>query len=247
MHKKYCDHLIDYFNGILDEETSKAYEAHLNTCEDCQIELAELEFLTEDLPYTATPMEPPSGMKERVLDNVFASEIEHIDKVNLTKNPKKQSIKLGKNWITPLLAATLLFSVFGNGYLLLDQKNTASKDPIALEGTDQVFKTVRLSPSETIQSTAVASMIKKDNKMEIVIQAEVLAPLKEQQAYQVWLLEDGKPYRAGTFIPNQDGTGAVSYPINYDGDHNWDTVAITLEPTSDSQEPQGEIILSSEL
>jgi len=65
--------------------------------------------------------------------------------------------------------------------------------------------------------------------------------------YQVWLLEDDKPYRAGFFTPNQEGKGEVAYQVEYEGDHNWEAVAITLEPDSKSETPKGKIVLSSGL
>jgi hypothetical protein len=60
-------------------------------------------------------------------------------------------------------------------------------------------------------------------------------------------MEKGKPYRAGTFIPNQTGEGAVTFTIHYSGNHKWDTIAITLEPTAKSQTPKGKIIVSNKL
>lgn len=238
MQQASCDHLIDYFNGELDELSRKKYEEHLEECGICRQELAELNSLTEDLPFASEAILPPSGMKDRVLENVFKQDNKMVGMdQKVAKNPKK-------NWLTPLLAASLLFSLIGNGYALFNNENHSS---VVIEGTDKLFKAMSLTPSEKIDATATASMIKRDNAIALVIQANRLQPLEGTQAYQVWLLEDGKPYRAGTFVPNQEGIGAVSYTVNYPGKHNWDTVAITLEPTPDSEQPQGEIVLSSEL
>ncbi|WP_407270780.1 anti-sigma factor domain-containing protein [Radiobacillus sp. PE A8.2] len=243
-----CELLIDYFNGELDDVTFKKYEEHLEQCESCKEELAELHSLTADLPYASEPITPPSGMKDRILDNVFSTETESSKTFDdKQEKPKKKVIQSKKSWVTPLLAASLLFSLIGNGFQLFNNESPSPEDSILTESTDQLFKTVRLNPSDTVNSEAVASMIEKDNRMDLVVQASALQALEGTQTYQVWLLEDGKPYRAGTFVPNQDGVGAVSYTVDYAGEHQWDTVAITLEPTADSELPQGDIILSSEL
>ncbi|MFC4322541.1 anti-sigma factor [Litchfieldia salsa] len=242
-----CDGLLDYLNETIDEETKRAFEQHMEGCEDCRNELSELQSLTEILPFASEPVPPPSGMKSRILENVFATEQEEKIKQNIEQAPSIKNVTNKKrSWLTPLLAASLLFSLLGNSYYFLN-KNSPSETPIVQEGTDKVIKVVNLSPSESINANAMASMIDKGDEMALVIQADSLAPLKGTETYQVWLLEDGKPYRAGTFVPNQDGIGGVSYMVKDAGEHSYDTIAITIEPTADSELPQGEIILSSGL
>lgn len=251
-----CELLIDFFNGNLDQETEEKFEKHLGACEDCQQELAELRELTADLPYMSEPINPPDGMKDRVLSNVLAEEQPTDSEPVLTEVSKPAPVKKKKGWVTPLIAAALFASVLGNIYTIaLDEPaEEAAPEPAPEEPEeptevplDKVYKSVDLSASEGINAEATASMIQKDDGVNLVVQANNLSELEGDQTYQVWVLEGGKPYRAGTFVPNEEGSGAVSYEVEYSGEHNWDTLAITVEPTPNSKTPQGEIILSSKL
>ena len=82
----------------------------------------------------------------------------------------------------------------------------------------------------------------------MVVQASELQELSNEEVYQVWLIKDDKPERAGTFVTSKDGKGSVVFKFNEEfTKKDWDTVAITLEPDANSQLPQGDIVLASEI
>lgn len=126
MMSKNCDLLLDYFNGQLTKEQQEEYELHLLECEECQEELAELQQLTEDLPYSSEAIDPPSGMKERVLANIVngtdtaepedEQETEPVTPINEWREPRKRK---KKGWYKPLMAAVLTLSLVGNGAALI--------------------------------------------------------------------------------------------------------------------------------
>lgn len=256
-----CDLLLDYFNNQLTHEEQEKFQLHLLECEECQEELMELQQLTEDLPYSIEAIDPPVGMKERILSNVvneaktsepesdqepIQEESNQVTSLNDWKEPKKQ----GNRWYKPLIAAVLTLSLVGNGaaliYITDDEPKEPSKTSEPEEVTlDAIQKMLSLSPSKGINAKATAMMIEQNSKTNLVVQASNLPPLEGEETYQVWVLEDGKPFRSGTFVSNEKGNGAVSYIMNYDGKHSFDTIAITKEPNANSQTPQGEILLSS--
>lgn len=245
-----CDQLLDYFNGTLTDDEKKEFEAHLESCSDCREELQELEELTSDLPYLSTPEEPPSEMRERVLTNVFDSESDEDSNELESKHDNNNvtdigSIKTSKSrkWLAPALAAALFLSLAGNAYTYLSEEGTSTET----EDISSLLKAVQLEPSANFSSQGAAALVSDNGKMNLVVQANDLEDVQEGQVYQVWLLEGDKPYRAGSFVPGENGKGAVSYEINYEGDHDWDAVAITLEPDAKSKTPQGEVIMSSGL
>ncbi|NQD68382.1 anti-sigma factor, partial [Bacillus haikouensis] len=93
-----------------------------------------------------------------------------------------------------------------------------------------------------------ASIIKQGEQSSLVVQASQLEDLSKEEVFQVWLIKDEKPQRAGTFVTGEDGKGSVVFKMNKEFDKiDWDTVAITLEPDANSQLPQGEIVLASQL
>ncbi|WP_079505029.1 anti-sigma factor [Mesobacillus jeotgali] len=242
---KTCDDLLDYFNNTLTDEETTLFENHLDTCKECREELQELNMLTADLPFSAELIEPNEGMKDRILASIFeeSEEPEEMDTPLEIKEPKPRNYR----WLQPLLAASLLLSLSANAYFYLNQSGQEQSES-PREGTDEIVKQVQLAVSEGYDGNAEAAMIKKDEGMALVVQASNLKPLTGNEAYQVWLIDDkGEKFRAGTFRTNPEGKGAVTYSVKYEGEHNWTTIAVTLEPTPDSQQPKGEIVLASQL
>ena len=251
--KANCEQLLDYFNGTMTAEEKERFEAHLESCEECREELKELEELTGDLPYLSIPEKPPAGMKERILASVFESDSEETIKdhtvdedivkaTNVSDFQSEKKARQGK-WVAPTLAAALFLSLAGNVYTYVNEDE-------GINETSQIsslIKAVQLQPSEAEASAGSAALMNEDGTMNLVVQVNDVAEVKGDQVYQVWLLEGDKPYRAGSFVPNQDGKGEVAYEVNYDGEHNWDAVAITLEPDSTSETPKGKVVLSSGL
>ncbi|HEU5139969.1 MAG TPA: anti-sigma factor [Bacillales bacterium] len=265
MANNHNERLIDYFNGDLDEVSQQAFEKHLQECAECREELEELEALTEDLPYASEPVDPPEGMKKRVLGNVFAEEQSEAEEdespaeanhktkpVEPTPLParKEQKPKRKMSWWTPLIAAALLLSLIGNAYSLFNENQNGEKGT----GVEvaAAFKSVNLKGTKAMKnSQGSATLVKTDTGgVRVVVNAKDLKQLQGDQVYQVWLIDDKEkkhPYRAGTFVPDRSGGGAVSYTMNVPGAHSWDTIAITLEPTAHSQKPKGNIVLASKL
>ncbi|WP_027965000.1 anti-sigma factor [Halalkalibacillus halophilus] len=278
--QKQCELLIDYFNQELSESEKQAFEAHLETCDECKEELAELNALNETLPFASEPVDPPEGMKERILANVLAEETptkEETDSndekvVPYTKEPKRK-----RSWILPSIAAVLILSLLGNAYFLFGtvddvaeedpgeeepieedppEEDPSEEDPVEEdpaeedppgELTDRVTHSVTLNATEYMNAAGQASILENELGRSLLIQAENLESLEGDEAYQVWLLEGEEPYRAGTFVPDEEGRGAVSFSLDDLEDVDYDTVAITLEPSPDNEQPEGEILLVSEL
>ncbi|MEH7441192.1 anti-sigma factor [Bacillus sp. JJ1122] len=246
MEKMNCDHLIDYFNRSLTEAEKERFEVHLERCPECREELKELVEITGELPYLSEPKTPPSSMKNRILENVFeTAESENIqltktERPNLTVN--KPSAVQKKSWLTPLLAATLLLSLLGNGYTLMKLNEEKPGKELA-----EAVNNVQLEPSENFLGSGEASILTYNDEMSVIVQADKLKAIEGNEVYQVWLIEDGKPVPAGSFVPDATGSGAAFYKIKADKNKKWDTIAITLEPQPGNELPEGQIVLSSKL
>ncbi|MCP3764917.1 anti-sigma factor [Domibacillus sp. A3M-37] len=240
-----CDVLLDYFNNTLTEAKKAGFEKHLETCSNCREELLELQVLTEDLPYLAEATEPNEGMKDRVLAAVFSAsekeEIKGLEPVNEIK--KSRPSRKQKPWLQPLLAASLLLSLGANAYFLLNDKS-AVNEPMTASATQDV----QLAASEGFNGSARATIVNEESAASVIVQAEQLQGLSGTEAYQVWLIdEQGNKVRAGTFRPNENGNGAVSHVMSEPKNGNWQMIAVTLEPTPESTQPLGDIVLAAEL
>ncbi|MGI2328776.1 anti-sigma factor [Planococcus sp. YIM B11945] len=231
-----CDQLVDYLNGTLTEKEAREFEQHLKTCKECQ----EIIEATGELPYLAKPIEPPSGMKARILANVFEDEAAPEPAIDSTPKaapksaeapiPMKKPIK--RSWWTPMIAAVLLLSLLGNAYAFLRLSDQPEIQEVALQ------------PSEEFDGNATAAMIKDDESLKIVVQADQLAGLESSEVYQVWMIKGDKPVPAGAFTPSENGEGAVYHSME-ETDEGWDTIAITREPQAGNELPKGEVVLSS--
>lgn len=231
-----CDHLLDYYNNHLNEFDKEAFETHLKSCSDCREALNELRQLNEFLPYASEPIVPPEGLEERV----FAA----IEKNENTVTPFRKE-KPRKRWILPSVAAVLALSLLGNAYMFTQIQK---EEEIVEQATiDQVTQYVELAAVKG-NAKGTASIIKQGGQSSLVVQASQLQDLSQEEVYQVWLIKDEKPQRAGTFVTGQDGKGSAVFKLNKEfAKEDWDTVAITLEPDANSQLPQGDIILASEI
>lgn len=244
---KQCDQLIDYINKQLTDEETKAFEAHLETCSECQEELTELNMLTNDLGFIAEPVEPDSELKDRVLSAAF--EQKAPVEAKQTNEPIQQSTKqhkLKKNWIVPTMAAALFFSLIANVYsfnqLASEPQLTEPEPEIVVNSLEQQLS---LQPGADLPFQATASLVNKNNQNDLIVQAENLTQTSKDQVYQVWLIRGDETHRAGTFTPTADGSGMSTF--TFDPSMGYDTIAITIEPDATSESPQGDIVLSQEL
>ncbi|KQU63029.1 anti-sigma factor [Rossellomorea marisflavi] len=234
-----CDHILDYYNGHLSELEKAAFEKHLASCSECQEFLKELEQISGYLPYSSEPVEPPTDLEDRVFARILN---ESEEKQEPAAAPRQ---KRRRPWIFPSIAAALALSIIGNAYLftqLEDQKRVVEEATI-----DEVVEYAELAPVSG-KGTGTASIIKQGKQTSMVVQASDLAKLSDKEVYQVWLIKDEKPERAGTFVTSGDGKGSVIFKFNEEfTEKDWDQVAVSLEPDANSELPQGEIVLAADI
>ena len=201
--------------------------------------------MTGELPYLADPVEPNAGMKARILDAVFEEEQnnEPSEVKPAVREAKPAPAALPKRnftsskW-TPLIAAGLLVSLLGNAYAFYE----LSDQPDEPEAPAVAFETVNLQPSEAFAGVGTAAIVRDENALNLLVEADQLAPLSSGEVYQIWLIKDGAPIPAGEFTADEENEGAAFFSLEEDTE-GWDTIAITLEPQRGNELPQGEIVL----
>ncbi|MFC4776540.1 anti-sigma factor domain-containing protein [Paenibacillus sp. GCM10023252] len=122
----------------------------------------------------------------------------------------------------------------------LEQQVAAAENPAT--GV-QVNHVVSLSPAKDLVAQGLATIVIDAKGMHLIVQAESLPKLKDNEAFQVWLLKGGKPVNAGTFLTH-NGTGALYFTFEPD---QYDQIAITLEPDAKGSQPRGSIVLAGPL
>ncbi|MDF2959983.1 MAG: hypothetical protein K0S39_1718 [Paenibacillus sp.] len=108
----------------------------------------------------------------------------------------------------------------------------------------KVNRIVSLSPAvENVVSKGLATIVIDAKGAHLIVQAEDLPQIKQDEAFQVWLIKDNQPINAGTFYPH-NGKGAIYFTFE---PKEYDTVAITLEPDAHGEKPRGAIVLAAGL
>lgn len=229
-----CHQVIDYVNNQLTEKEQQAFERHLTSCSECKKEVEELQALMEDLPFAATPVEPPADLKERMLAKVFEEEQPEV-RDNIVPMQRKK-----KSWYTPALAAALFLSIIGNMYLI-------STNPDG-EGQPTVIQSASLAPTDNTYQAFASIIGTEEGGQNLVIQASQLDELSGDEVYQVWLINEEGPIPTGSFTPDVSGNGTIVYNLSEDLQNiNWNQVAISIEPNSSSETPLGEVVLAGDL
>ncbi|ANY70289.1 hypothetical protein BBD42_30175 [Paenibacillus sp. BIHB 4019] len=270
-----CDDVEMYAIGGLDAEAAQQFEHHLSHCEQCRRTLEELQPIITRLPLAVDSVEPPAGMRQRILAAVLQSEpatdpIPSQATAEVTENEAslgqtqqhtaELQAQLRKRWIVRVMAGVAASFVILSGFLLqqvnhlrneaadlssqleqLQQQIAAAESPAA---ASQVNGVVSLKPAEAGIVAEGRATISVDSKgMHLIVQVEQLPKLQGNEAFQVWLLKDGKPVNAGTFLPNE-GVGALYFTFNPD---EYDQIAITQEPDANGVEPRGSMVLAGVL
>ncbi|WP_409290243.1 anti-sigma factor domain-containing protein [Peribacillus sp. SCS-37] len=255
MSDKNCSRFIDYVNGHMSAAEAREYEQHAARCEACREDLELWNSVSSELPFLSEPVSPPEGMKERILGNVLSSSKNGREMTETKTGPEqkgpKESVRpvpvkhsrRNRSWLVPAMAAALFLSAAGNVYLLNSKEDSGKLQPSAAIDTTESF-----IPLKPVESSAVgtASILNQNGESSIVVQAQKLQQPKKKEVYQVWLIKDDKPYRAGTFTTS-GGQGTVVFHLSPDMKKEWDTIAITLEPNAESKTPKGSMVLASEI
>ncbi|CAM3876737.1 anti-sigma factor [Alkalicoccus chagannorensis] len=271
-----CDKLIDYFNGHLSEEEKQAFEQHMQACPSCREELAEWEALSAELPFLSEAEEPPEGMKERVLTNVWNSDDTSSPETSAPALDEKRRSRKGPlaTWFVGAAAAALLFSLAGNGYLLMENQQLAEdREQLAGEAEQLAFErdvieadyealleqedeeggvadvllasNLASTDEELFTGEGSATIIAEDGHVDLLVQVSGMPELEGEEAFQAWVIEGETPISAGSFTIDDDGNGAVRYRLSDMDDIQVDQIAITLEPQPNNEQPQGQMVLAS--
>ncbi len=284
-----CEDVELYMIGGLTKADKQIFEAHLPGCESCRRTLKELEPVVGALPHGVQSVEPPAGMKNRILAAVarqaemdeelknasplgpesayrtIEEDFSRSERSNDSAPPEvlyateANGSKLPR-WLLPSVSAAAVLLLIASGFLLLriDYLNQEAKRLEArvdslqqqIDSTGrpltgvQTNHVVALSPTtKDIVAQGLATIVIDDKGMHLIVQAEQLPLLTDDEAFQVWLLKNGKPVNAGTFF-SQDGTGALYFTFKPD---EYDQIAITQEPDANGKEPRGSIVLAGSL
>lgn len=264
--RELCQLVLDYVSGSCTREEALAFENHLSSCAECQAELAELREIWEVLPADMNMIEPPADLKKQVLDAVQAADLAadlaaqpREDVLTPSTSPhepftarrdKPHRLRKMTAWLAALLVLLMAGAFWG---VQLSEKGEVSvptlEEALSVSAA-QIKQLVPLKPvslQEGEQTYGVACIVDNGSSQQFIVYVFGAKATHGEEAYQVWLVEDGKRRSAGTFRVEEKmrGIGVLSMPIASDR-LTFDTIGITLEPDDQGDQPRGTKIFGSE-
>jgi anti-sigma-K factor RskA len=242
----------------LDGDEGLEFRRHLEECDACRTELAELERVAGGIGASLAPVPPPPALRDRVLAAAGASRVPG----SAAKRPRAFA------WLGTLAAAAALVLALAlaltraqlrreqaHAQALAGQADQARRELADLREALGEARSVRdlvMQPDSRLTLLAGlqpapgarARVIWNASTREALLIASGLQPPPEGKAYEVWVIGESKPPTpAGVFRPAADGTALVHLP-RVDETARPRTFAVTLEPAAGSASPTGPMVLA---
>jgi anti-sigma-K factor RskA len=108
-----------------------------------------------------------------------------------------------------------------------------------------ILRTINLIGTETAPQATGLLVVSVDGEHGTLV-VDGLAPLSEEQQYQLWLIQDGQRSSGGVFSVSEEGYGSlwISSPEPLS---SYSSFGITIEPAGGSPGPTGDKVLGSTL
>lgn len=235
------NHVIDLIPGYaldcLNEEEKRQVAGHLNQCASCQAELDSYRRIV-DVLYLAVPeSEPPTGLKQRILDEVQQKRAPVQSDITLPAWrrfwDRIQGAAPGWAYVTLVLLVILSVS---NLWMFQRTKRLEANIPAE-------FRTITLAGTGTAPNASGLLVLSQDGNLGTLV-VDNLPVLDSARQYQLWLIKDGARTSGGVFSVSDGGYGALK--ISSDQPlRDFTTFGITIEPVGGSPAPTGEKVLGS--
>jgi anti-sigma-K factor RskA len=180
-HPRYRDDIGAYLLGALNDLERQAFERHLRGCDECQEELERLRPAAEALPGSVVQLEPPPGLKTRLM-----AEVERDARPARARRPLFR---------VPRLAFAAAALVIGLAVGLA----------VAQLGADDT-RTVTATVAQAMPDAGGTLEIEGDSA---TLRLHDMPELATTRVYQVWLQHGDRLVPARTFEVGSRGRGDV--------------------------------------
>ena len=260
-----CDAARDlaalYVLGALDAGTDHVVRDHLATCDQPHPEFADLGGVAVLLAETVDPVEPSSGLRERILtaaSSARAARPLEEDHTRAHPVPRQTAIFApaapmqphGRRWrdVRALVAIAAVVVVVVVGGALVRWSVSSQNDATAARARSAALASVvgqiaSGAPVVHLASTAAApgasgvAVIARTGVGYLVISG--LPPAPAGRIYEAWFISRGSPRPAGLFDIEADGLGILA---GMPAGGRVDAVAVTQEPVGGSSRPTGAVL-----
>jgi anti-sigma-K factor RskA len=215
----------------LDERERTSFSRHMDNCEACSLEVAELRETAARLADDVWSV-PPPRMREAVLARVAVTRQDPPLRRSRAPRPHRQSWR--HRTTMALVAASMVGLAALSGVVIVQkQQGDTERENIqaVLAAPDARLRIEQLSNGGHVSVVMSAS---RDAAVVTLAQAQTF---DKDHAYQLWALRGGQPASAGV-MPAGKGD-AILYVTGLSGA---ETMALTVEPAGGSAQPTTPIV-----
>ena len=232
-HSLFRANLPAYALGSLDAEDIAALEAHLQTCESCQTELAEYRQISDSLLTALPPRQPSAALRKRLQSQ--------LPSARKTVRPRF-AWSFGQLAAGAALAVLLILSLVSFAQMRAIQNQQASL--LSQMKTSQFALSMLAYPATQsfpiVADNFSGSVLVDKEHNTIALVTWHLPDLPQNQTYQIWLIEpSGHRVSAGLFRTQPNSSYTTQPVFAKQSLTNFVGVGVTIEPASGSEQPTG--------
>jgi anti-sigma factor RsiW len=232
----------------LDERTG--FEEHLKGCAQCQLEVAELQQVVDVLPLAVDLSEPPSSLRDRIL-NVVAfvddprpqlASVPGEAPPRMVRATVRSAVRAREIWLATA-AAIIIAGLVSWNVVLQSSKNQQSayqRDVVVALATGARVSAMQ---GTTYAPGATASLVQPRSGSPYLIVAGLPRP-SSGRLFEVWFVHDSVPRPAGVFTYSGSGAVVIPLPISSRG---YSLTAVTDELQPGGKQPKGPQVLTGRL
>jgi anti-sigma factor RsiW len=213
-HARHRDDVAPYLLGAMNDLERQAFERHLRGCSECRDELERLQPAAAALPGSVEQLEPPPGLKRRLMAEVEGEGDSNV--VAVRPRSRRPATRLA------VAAALLVALVVGFGVSQL--------------GGDET-RTVNATVAKVSPKAGGDLEVRGDSG---TLRLHGMPDLGRARVYQVWLQHGGRLDPARTFQVGGSGAADVELPNLQDADG----VFVTREARGGATVPSEDPIVS---
>ncbi|MFA9432745.1 anti-sigma factor domain-containing protein [Egicoccus sp. AB-alg2] len=235
-----------YAADALDDDERRFFEQHLEACDACAQEVAELLATAARLGGAAAEP-PPPDLKVRVLDEIDRTRQE-APRPRAGDGAGSTGTATGRPWWGRLLvpaAAVLVVLGIGVGVLVNDLYGRVD----SLQDQQVRYEEILAAPDARWVETqgpdgSVGRVVLSPSRGEAVLLVDGMAPAPHEHTYELWVIDAAGATPAGVF--DVDDRGRVSRVVTGDFTEAA-AIGVTVEPEGGSPQPTSDPVMVLEL
>lgn len=229
-----------YAADALDADERRFFERHLDDCEACVREVAELQATTARLG-AAVAVPPPPDLRARVLAEIERTRQEGPGGTSTPGRDRRPG------WTARVAAVAAAFALLaiGAGAAITHYHGQM----VDLEQHQARVDEVMAAPDARMveshgEDGAMARAVVSPSMGEAVLVVDRMAPAPSEHTYELWLIGDDGAIPAGLF--DIDDTGRTTQLLSGDFDGAY-AIGVTVEPMGGSPAPTSDPVMMLEL